>query len=226
MQIIRTQQTDGKKTTVYAPDAGLRTDLPLVLTFLPPEDSEPLAQMLAEDVVLLAVDEPDWEHAFTPWHAPAVFKKAADFGGGAVETLSWVTEKLLPETENGLGLNPAWRGIAGYSLAGLFAAWTAYQNPVFTRIACVSGSLWFDGWAEFVAANTLSSLLERAYFSLGDTEKNSKNPRMARVETDTEATVGNWRRQGVAAFYETNEGGHFHRVPERMAKAVRHLTAP
>lgn len=225
MQIIRTQQADGKKITVYAPDAGLRADLPLVLTFLPPEDSEPLAQMLTEDVVLLAVDEPDWEHAFTPWRAPAVFKKAADFGGGAAATLLWATEKLLPDIENGLGLNPKWRGIAGYSLAGLFAVWTAYQKPVFARIACVSGSLWFDGWAEFAAGNTLSALPERAYFSLGDTEKNSKNPRMARVETDTEATVGNWRKQGVAAFYETNEGGHFHRVPERMAKAVRYLTA-
>ena len=216
-------QTGNKNLTVYAPSSDFSDDLPLILTFLPPHESEPLAQSLSAQIVLVAVDEPDWEHSFTPWSAPAVFKKVPDFGGGADDYLAWATEQLLPDIENGLGLKPQWRGLAGYSLAGLFAAYSAYKSSAFSRIACVSGSLWFDGWPEFAAANALPAPPERAYFSLGDTEKNSKNPRMARVEADTETTVAAWQRQSVAAFYETNPGGHFHQVPERMAKAVRYL---
>lgn len=225
MHIIRNFQSDGRNITVYAPEGGVSADLPLVLTFLPPHESEPLAKLLSDDLILVAADEPDWERSFTPWAAPAVFKKAADFGGGAAECLAWVADRLLPEIESGLNLKPKWRGLAGYSLAGLFAAWSALQGVPFARIACVSGSLWFDGWTEFAAANALPALPERAYFSLGDTEKNSKNPRMAKVEADTETTVDLWRRQGVDVFYETNPGGHFHQVPERMAKAVAYLAA-
>ena len=50
----------------------------------------------------------------------------------------------------------------------------------------MSGSLWFDGLADFLQ-HAPPTLPERAYFSVGDREKNSKNPRLACVETRTQA---------------------------------------
>ncbi len=60
-----------------------------------------------------------------------------------------LTQRIVPLTENHLGYAPEFRGIAGYSLAGLFALWAVYQTGLFDRAASVSGSLWFDGFLTF-----------------------------------------------------------------------------
>lgn len=46
-------------------------------------------------------------------------------------------------------------GIAGYSLAGLFALYALYKTDVFTRVASMSGSLWFPGIMGIPAALSL-----------------------------------------------------------------------
>ena len=152
----------------YAP-AALSATAPLVLTCLQPHEADAVA-----DVHLLSLDRTDWEHAF---------KKAPDFSGGATETLASLAA-LLPAVEQRLGLQPRWRGIAGYSLAGLFAAWSAYRDSLFQRVACVSGSLWFDGWTDFATTRPLQTPPARAYFSLGDSEKNSRH-QLARCRLKT-----------------------------------------
>ena len=132
--------------------------------------------------MLLTIDEADWEQSFTPWPAPKVFKKGADFGGGAGTYFARLCA-MLPAIESSLNLQPEWRGIAGYSLAGLFAAWSAYQSgQPFSRTACVSGSMWYDGWLEF-AAHAMPSPPQYAYFSLGDEEKTAKTRAWRRWKT-------------------------------------------
>ncbi|STZ75957.1 alpha/beta hydrolase [Bergeriella denitrificans] len=210
----------GKTVSAYLP---ARADLPLLLTFLTQEESDQLAALLNGQAALISVDEPLWEHAFTPWPAPAAFKKAPEFSGGADDNLNWIIRELLPQIEQTHALQPQWRGLIGYSLGGLFTAYAAYQPTPFTRFASVSGSLWFDGWADFIANHSLNTLPHTAYFSVGDTEKNSKNPRMAVVETNTLATRQNWQTQGVSCTFELNSGGHFQDIPQRMAKAASYL---
>ena len=82
--------------------------------------------------------------------------------------------------------------------------------------------MWYDGWLEF-AAHAMPSPPQYAYFSLGDEEKNSKNPRMAAVEDNMRATEALWRERGIHSTFETNSGGHFHQVPERIAAAIAWL---
>ena len=200
-----------------------RADTPLFLTFLSPEESDGLAALIGEQATLVSIDEPNWEHAFTPWQAPAAFKKAPDFSGGADEYLRWLIDTVLPEVTKSFSLQPQWTALIGYSLGGLFAAYSAYYATPFSRIASVSGSLWFDGWTEFVTQRNLYTLPKKAYFSVGDKEKNTKNPRMSIVEDAIRATQASWQRQGIETTFELNNGGHFEQVPQRMAKAVAYL---
>ena len=82
--------------------------------------------------------------------------------------------------------------------------------------------MWYDGWLEF-AAHAMPSSPQYAYFSLGDEEKNSKNPRMAAVEDNMRATEALWRERGIRSTFASNSGGHFHQVPERIAAAIARL---
>ena len=207
----------------YAP-AALPATAPLVLTCLQPHEADAVADLLTARVHLLSLDRTDWEHAFSPWPAPRAFKKAPDFSGGATETLASLGA-LLPAVEQRLGLQPRWRGIAGYSLAGLFAAWSAYHASPFSRVACVSGSLWFDGWLDFATSRLLQTPPTRACFSLGDDEKNSRNPHLATVENMTRATACHWLQQGIRATFALNPGGHFDDIAARTAAAINWLAA-
>ena len=205
----------------YAP-AALPATAPLVLTCLQPHEADAVADLLTARVHLLSLDRSDWEHAFSPWPAPRAFKKAPDFSGGATETLASLAARL-PAIEQRLGLQPCWRGIAGYSLAGLFAAWSAYHASPFSRVACVSGSLWFDGWTDFATTRPLQTPPARAYFSLGDSEKNSRHPCMATVENATRATAAYWQQQGIRTTFALNPGGHFDDIAARTAAAINEL---
>ncbi|PSJ81401.1 alpha/beta hydrolase [Neisseria iguanae] len=211
---------NGKAVSVYL---GGQPDSPLFLTFLSRGESDGLAALIEGRANLVSIDEPDWEYAFTPWQAPAAFKKTPDFSGGADKYLRWLTDAVLPEVSKHFSLQPQWRALTGYSLSGLFAAYSAYRTTSFSRIGSVSGSLWFDGWMEFVAEQTLQTPPQKAYFSVGDREKNNKNPRISIVENATRVTQSNWQRQGICSTFELNKGGHFEQVPQRMAKAVAYL---
>ena len=212
------------ESLLHYASAALSATAPLVLTCLQPHEADAVADLLTADVHLLSLDRTDWEHAFSPWPAPRAFKKAPDFSGGATETLASLGARL-PAVERCLGLQPRWCGIAGYSLAGLFAAWSAYHASPFSRVACVSGSLWFDGWADFATSRLLQTPPARAYFSLGDSEKNSRHPRMATVEDTTRATAAYWQQQGIRTTFALNPGGHFDDIAARTAAAINWLAA-
>lgn len=196
---------------------------PLVLTFLPPQQADALASLIHEQVTLIAIDEAHWEQALTPWPAAAVFKNTPDFGGGAEDYLHWLTQTVLPQVKTDFQLQPSWQGLIGYSLGGLFAAYAAYRTTVFSRIASVSGSLWFDHWQAFIRQHLLSSLPYKAYFSVGEREKYTRNPRLATVEQATVLTHRLWQQQGVNAILEYCPGGHFQDMVPRMAQAARCL---
>jgi predicted alpha/beta superfamily hydrolase len=84
----------------------------------------------------------------------------------------------------------------------------------------VSGSLWFDGFVDYLSGHPLLGAPERVYLSLGDREEQAKNPRMQRVRAATEATKAVIEAQGVPCAFELNPGGHFQDVPARQRRAV------
>ena len=98
---------------------------------------------------LVCVSGLDWGHDLTPWGCPPPFRGADPCTGGADGYLRLLAQEILPAAESRLPGPPCWRGLGGYSLAGLFALYALYRTPLFARIASVSGSLWCPGLMEF-----------------------------------------------------------------------------
>ena len=63
-----------------------------------------------------------------PWDSPPAFKNAEPCTGGADDYLRLLTEEITPTAEKEINGVPSWRGIAGYSLAGLFALYAIYRS--------------------------------------------------------------------------------------------------
>lgn len=174
---------------------------------------------------LAAVSGMDWNRDLSPWRAPRIFRGGDDFGGGGPAFLPALTRQIVPSVEERLGVVPRSRAIAGYSLAGLFALWSVFNTEAFDRVASVSGSLWFDGFLEYMAANTPCGGLRHAYLSLGDREKSTRNPRMAAVEDRTRQAAALLGRRGVPVTLELNPGGHFQEVSGRIAQGIDRVLA-
>ncbi len=164
----------------------------------------------------------DWDRELSPWPAPPAFKKSAPFGGGADKSLDLILD-MMPEIENAFGLEPKKRGIAGYSLAGLFALYAMFKTDAFELCGCVSGSLWFPKWDEFIASGVLKPSAPRIYLSLGDAEGKTRNPVMASVDDRYVLTLARLKELGAEAIFESNPGNHFADVPDRIAKAFDRL---
>ena len=181
-------------------------------------DAEDAARALP-DVCLAAVGGVDWNRDLSPWPAARAFRSGEDFAGGASAFLSVLTERLLPRADREAG-RPSVRGIAGYSLAGLFALWAVCQSGCFERAASMSGSLWYDGFTDWLRENLPEGRPARAYLSLGEREPRARDGRLARVGVCTEETAALLRARGVPVRMEWNEGGHFQDVAGRIARGI------
>ena len=167
---------------------------------------------------LVCISGVDWDRDLSPWPAKRVFRGGENFSGGADDFLHTLLTQLIPSAEK--SLSPAWRAIFGYSLAGLFSLWAMTKTDSFQRCASVSGSLWFDGFADYLAAHPLLGRPERVYLSLGDREEKAKNPRMQTVRAAAEQAKVIIESQGVPCVFTLNPGGHFQDVSTRQKRAV------
>ena len=160
-----------------------------------------------EDYYLLAVKVDDWNVDLSPWKAPAVFGDQG-FGSGAATTFAEITKLCRDEARDYY--------IGGYSLAGLFVLWTAYQTDVFKGVAAVSPSVWFPGFIDYMKAN--DSKVDKIYLSLGDKEAKTRNAVMSTVADRIEEAYELLKIQGVITTLEWNRGNHFKEPDLRMAK--------
>lgn len=165
----------------------------------------------------------DWNNELSPWKAPAVFGNES-FGSGAAQTLSFVTDCLLLKIDSLYPSSGRKRFyLGGYSLAGLFALWAAYQTEKFCGIAAVSPSVWFPDWKDYIETHGI--LASQVYLSLGKKEEKTRNRLMA-------AVGDNIRRQHELlceaenverCTLEWNEGNHFADSEIRTAKGFAWL---
>ena len=160
------------------------------------------------DFCLIAFKVDDWNNDLSPWKAPAVFGKE-DFGGGASKTLEELL-KLCDDKEKTFY-------IGGYSLAGLFALWTAYQTDVFSGVAAASPSLWFPDFDGYMKKNGI--MTDNVYLSLGDREEKVRNPVMATVGDRVREAHKLLKELNVNCKLEWNSGNHFKDPDIRTAKA-------
>lgn len=169
---------------------------------------------------LIAVSNLDWNRDMSPWKALPVLKNGDDFGGGADSYLSLFLSRILPEAEKEILGYPVWRGIAGYSMAGLFALYTLFQTNIFSRCASVSGSLWFPGIKEYVFLHEMKEKPQKMYFSVGDRECRTGNPVMKTVQKNTEEIASFFRTQGIDTKFQLNQGNHFKDSVRRTAAGI------
>lgn len=172
---------------------------------------------------LVAISDLDWNHDMAPWDSPAAFKDGEPFTGGADDYLRLLVGEILPRAEKDLIGVPAWRGIVGYSLAGLFALYAICRTDIFSRVGSISGSLWFPGWKEYVFTHEPKRPPDRIYLSLGDKESKTRNPILRSVQQDTEEIYDFYRAMGVDAVFHLNPGNHYDHGAERTAAGITWL---
>jgi len=170
---------------------------------------------------LVATYDFDFDACLTPWPAEGVRRGQQPFAGGAEEHLRWLLDYVVADVEHKMTGNVAYSALAGYSLAGLFALWTAWQTERFCRIGCVSASLWYPHFIEHIKSAKPKRMPECVYFSLGDKEKSTRHAVMGLVGERTAEAVELIEEMGVATTFETNRGNHFAEPAVRMAKAIR-----
>ncbi len=172
------------------------------------------------DVSIVVIEDVSWNDDLTPWPAKGVFKKAKPFGGKAATFLTKLTNEIIPETERSMGIENAERTLLGVSLSGLFAAWSAFNTDAFTNIISISGSLWYNGFVEWMKEQTPSPQLDKVCMLLGEKEKNAKEKRMATVEEQTHAAVNILKEKTNASVtFELVEGTHFSPIMPRLERA-------
>ena len=175
-------------------------------------------------VSIALIEDVNWNDDLTPWPAVGVFKKAKPFGGKAAAFLNKLTHEIIPEAERNLGIEDAERTLLGVSLSGLFAVWSAFNTDAFTNIISLSGSLWYDGFVEWMKEQTPSPQLKKICMLLGEKEKNSKEKRMATVEERTLAAADMLKAKSQATVvFELVEGTHFSPILPRVDRAMRTL---
>ena len=172
---------------------------------------------------LVAISNLDWNQDMAPWDSPAAFKKGEPFTGGADDYLRLLVEEIIPRAEKELPGPPAWRGIAGYSLAGLFALYAIYRTDVFSRVGCMSGSLWFPGFKEYVFSHEPKRRPDCIYFSLGDKEAKTRNPVLKTVQEKTEEIQTFYQNKGIDTVFQLNSGNHFVQGIERTIAGIQWL---
>lgn len=172
--------------------------------------------------ILAAYESENWNDDFSPWAAPAVFGKEG-FGGKANDTLKWLTEYCIPYIE--VDMPKIARFSVGYSLAGLFGLWVYCECDHFAGAVSCSGSLWYEGWLEYVQRAAKAPGRDGhsyIYLSLGDKEEKTKNRLMSTVGDNTRKVYAVFceNQENVEGVLEWNQGGHFSEPDVRIAKGI------
>lgn len=180
-------------------------------------------QMDCNGFNLVTISGLHWNQELSPWPIETVVSRDDRFTGGAPELLPLLTGEVVPQVERLLDAPPAWRCLAGYSLGGLFAVWTAFQTDLFTRILSASGSMWFPGWLEYAHEHQLAAPLQGIYLSVGDKESTSRNAVLQTVSERTQALAQLMADRGIPTTFQLNPGNHFKNPPLRVVKGIKWL---
>ena len=185
---------------------------------LPAEDTSALQELSTRfETNIVAISEMDWNDDMTPWKAPAV--KEGEFGGRGGQFLDRLRGDIFFNLESSLQIRNPKRYLVGLSLSGLFAVWAGIMQPLFEGVASISGSFWYDGFAEWLLKQETLKCV-RFYVSMGEKEKETKVKRFANIEEDTTKVVETLILKGAEVAFEVTEGGHNSPVLPRIEKSV------
>lgn len=215
----------GNKTISVFP--AVSADRPVIYLHTFEQTGQEIFQILQHshctDFTLVAISGLDWNNDMTPWPLASSSEKGSVFTGGADTYLELLTRTIIPETEQSIPGCPVWRGIAGYSLAGLFALYSLYRTDLFSRAASMSGSLWYPGIKEYVFSHQMKTKPDCIYFSLGSKENKTRNQLMKNVRQNTEEIVSFCENNSIQTVFQLNPGNHFSDTLNRSAAGIEWL---
>ncbi|MDO4977994.1 MAG: alpha/beta hydrolase [Eubacteriales bacterium] len=175
-----------------------------------------------KNFTLVAYYVNDWNAEFSPWEAEDSNGEKI-FTGKGKNTLRWIEEDCLPCIRYKISETaPVY--LAGYSLSGLFSLWALYESQLLDGCICCSGSLWMNGWKEYMEEKSAPENTY-VYLSLGGKEEQTKDLKMAKVgdrfreQEKILKAVPNVKE----SILEWNKGGHFADSGKRLAKGISWL---
>jgi predicted alpha/beta superfamily hydrolase len=212
-------EAGGRKLTLHK--AGKSGALLIVLNNFSGNGSSIVEQMRRigrPDCSLLSIGGLNWDHDMAPWYYPPLTKKDTSCTGRADQYLEALLDRILTEALARTDGEPEYLGLAGYSLAGLFALYAMYRTDRFSRVCSMSGSLWFPDFREFALSQLLAGRPDRLYLSIGSREARSRIRMLQSVQDNTEFLADFYQRQGI--LYELNPGNHYQDADLRCAKGI------
>ena len=221
---------------LYLPEKYESLDIRYPVVYINGEDEiceimkcvEPHFDVDCEKFILLSIQSDNWGSDYTPWPAPPFKKGDEAFQGNASKYLDLLINKIKPYMDNNYKTksDSFSTAIVGYSLGGLTSLFALYKARAFGKIGSLSGSLWYDGWIEFMEANIPINKNSKVYISLGKKEGFTKNQRMKTVGDCTRKAydiLSEHLNNKENVTIEWNNGGHFTEIPERFVKALLRL---
>lgn len=190
-----------------------------------------LAPQLGLNIV--EVEGMDWDNDLTPWPAPGAPDGEPPFKGLGAEFLKVIQTQIVPKAETVLGLTasapqgdePVERDLVGISLSGLFAMWQWALCDTFRNVVSISGSFWYQDFAQWFAEHFPSDKRDAsALLLLGKQEPHTRVPQFRSVGVDTESVVETLRSHGVKTTYMMVPGNHYQHGPERLTMALNFLS--
>lgn len=226
MEKVNSTNVCGKTVTIYQ-DTEAALSVPVVYLMLYSgqgrEVRDACRSLGCPPFTLAAVGDIDWDDEMTPWpHAP-VFKGDDGYKGKASDFLERLITAVVPYAESVAVAVPAYSALAGYSLGGLFAAWSMFQKTPFTRFLSASGSLWYPGFLDYAAETGFIKPPDFVCLSLGDRESAAKNRILASVGECTQNFYTLLKEKNIPSAFEMNAGNHFADADLRTAKGIRTL---
>lgn len=213
----------GAPVRIFLPEGAFDT-----LIYIPVSDPESLNGIMdkfeAPGFAAAAVACSDWDSQLTPWPAPAAFRGREDFAGKAGEYLETFFGSIVPDVEKVTGV-PEFRGMAGYSLAGLFSLYAFYMRSELCLCGCVSGSVWYDGFEDWALERLPEAESGSVFFSLGDREEKTRNTRMQRTGEMMRKIAEhlNAEEERFEATFRYTRGTHFDGHEDRMHECISWL---
>lgn len=148
-----TMLINGRECDVFAED--LAEEIMILIESRHEKESLPsiinmIKQHTGKRIAIIGVFINEWDIELMPWHDDMVSRNNSS-GTKAEETLSFITDKLIPYVKENLGDKNITLG--GFSLGGLFSIWASKQSHAFNKIAAMSPSLWIKKWNIYTKKN-------------------------------------------------------------------------
>jgi len=184
-----------------------------------------------QELIMIGIESDNRLAEYTPWYAKALTDQHLDFAGHGNEYVDVIVNKIKPfiDEQYSTLVGLCHTGIMGYSLGGLIALCAVYRYPtVFGRVACLSGSFWYQGFVDFIRQAHVPQARRRIYFDIGDLEGKYKSNRQSYMLDNTLQIVRYLKeqaidRQDVHLYIDHGAAHEYEKFVKRFPSALKWL---